>query len=421
MRYRHSLRFRIIAGFVACGAVIGPLMALALLYLTYELEERMVEEQVEEHLQAVIAAPERFVLQHPSAAPELAVFTRLSVDQLPAAMFHLPDGLHEYEPRGGAWIIALATTPAGRYAAIEDITVLEEREQLGLIVVVVATLLSIYLALWLGVYFSRRLLAPLTRLAAQVAADDDRQPPQPFRPEFAADEVGALAAAIDRYRLRMGEALRREREFSADASHELRNPLAVIQNAAEIIEDDAATPERSRRAARRIHGAALRMSETVSTFLLMVREPEADPDHDPVAVAECVEAALQQQAALAHAARLQVRWQCEADPQVRAPRAAVASIVGNLIRNAVEHSGGRQVLVRLEAGRFVVADDGVGVSEQELSRLTEHGWRGRTAANGYGIGLSLVQRLCERFGWELVLTSRPGAGTRAEWRFTPGV
>ena len=86
----------------------------------------------------------------------------------------------------------------------------------------------------------------------------------------------------------------------------------------------------------------------------------------------------------------------------------VDAIAGNLIRNAQQHSLGRTVQVSLEADRLVVKDDGVGLPS---------GAAGRAPTAGSGLGLSLVQRLCARFGWTLRIESAPGEGTRVEWRF----
>lgn len=418
MAFRNSLQFRLITAFVILGALLAPLMTLSLLFLSYKLEENAIEADLEKRLDALLAAPRKFPLQETRKVPELRVLTRSDIDALPVEMLQLEDGMHEFEPEDGAWLIAIATTDAGRLAVVEDISLLERRESIGLIMGAVGTMLGIYVALWLGYYFSRRLLAPLRELATRVAADDDRAPLRQFAPEFGKDEVGALAATIDRYRMRMARALQREREFSADASHELRTPLAVIQNAAEIIEEDGQTSERSRRAALRIANAATRMNDTVSTLLLMVREAQPDTQYEEVSVADCIESCLQQQQETG--TPIKVEWHKDGDPRLRAPRAAIDSIVGNLIRNAFEHSGARNIALRLEAGRFVVTDDGVGIDEPDLRFILEHGRRGSSAVgSGYGIGLSLVQRLCKRFGWQLALESRVNQGTRVEWRF-PG-
>lgn len=420
MHYRNSLRLRILVSFVVAGAVLGPLLTTLLLWATYLLEERAVAEATSARLEQVVSSPDEFALHLLNGQAETLVLTNLNARALPAEIARLPDGLHEHETAAGTWIVAVHTTPQGlRYAVVEDITALEQREHVGVIVVAVGTLIAIYIALWLGFYMSRRLLAPLTHLSERVASASPAADAT-LAPEFANDEVGRLASALDRYAQRMREALQREREFSADASHELRNPLAVIQNAAELIEGDAHASERSRRAARRVRAAALRMNETVIVLLMLAREDlPSMPDGAAVSVADCVETLLQDERMLSDAEdAAQIRWRCEARPLLRAPRPVIEAIAANLIRNARQHSRAHVIEVLLTSDRLLVTDDGVGIPAAEIPHILERGARGTTGAGvGFGLGLSLVQRLCDRFGWTLRVDSRPGESTRVEWCF----
>lgn len=422
MPYRNSLRLRILISFVVVGAVLGPLLTTMLLWATYVMEERAVARAASARLQEVIAAPHEFALRRSNGPSDTLVLTSLNVSRLPEEIERLRDGLHEYETADGAWIVAVGTTPQGRYAVVEDIAALEQRERVSVFVVAAGAAIAMYVALWLGFSMSRRLLAPLTRLSERVtiASPSGAGAETPLAQDVANDEVGRLAAALDRYARRMSEALRREREFSADASHELRNPLAVIQNAAELIEEDLAASERSRRAAARVRAAAQRMSETVTALLMLAREDlAAPPDAAAVSVADCVEALLQDERMLADAEGVPpIEWRCEARPLLTAPRAVIEVIAANLIRNARQHASARVVEVLLMPDRLQVADDGIGVPPEEIPRIFERGARGTTAAGvGFGLGLSLVQRLCDRFGWTLLVDSQPGTSTRVEWRF----
>lgn len=418
MHYRNSLRLRILLSFVVAGAILGPLLTTLLLWATYTLEERAVAEAVNSRLREVIAAPQGFALRPLHDQSQIQVLTNLDARDLPAEIARLPDGQHEYETSTGTWIVAMRTTPEGRYAVVEDITALEKRERVGVMVIAAGTLLAVYIALWLGFYLSRRLVAPLIRLSARVAAAGPAGSETALAPTFANDEIGRLAATLDSYALRMRDALRREQEFSADASHELRNPLAVIQTAAELIEEDPDTSERSRRAARRMRAAALRMNETVIVLLMLAREDlPPPPDGTAISVADCVETLLQDERLLSDAGETpRIQWRCEARPLLAAPSAVIEAIASNLIRNAQQHSRARVIDVLLTADRLLVTDDGIGVSTDQIPQLLGRGVRGTEAGGvGFGLGLSLVQRLCTRFGWSLHVDSREG--TRAEWRF----
>lgn len=402
MRGRYSLRSRILAAFVVAGAVVGPLVAAALLWITYELEERAVARIASTRLEEVVLRPQDFSLRE--ALPGVHVLTNFSTSAFPADMLRLPDGVHEYETDKDAWFVALRTTPSGRYAVVEDISALEERERLIVATVAAGTLLAIVLSLGLGAHLSRRLVAPLVQLADGVARAEPLGQDLPLAQSFPDREVATLAAALEVYAGRMRQSLQREREFSADVSHELRNPLAVIQNAAELIEEDPGASELARRAAGRVREAALHMNETVSVLLVLVRERSAPLPDENVSVAECLRA-LRERLPSSPVGGPQLQWHALADPMVRAPRAVVEAVAGNLIRNAQEHSVASRIDVRLERDRLVVEDDGVGIAAA------------RPAGAGRGLGLSLVQRLCRHFDWALHIESRPGEGTHVEWRF----
>ncbi len=419
LRYRRSLRARILVAFVVTGAVLGPLLTTALLWVTYELEERAVANMATERLKQVMAEPEHFGLRELAQVPGVRVLSNFSTATFPSEMLRLPDGIHEYETADGdAWFIALGSTRTGRYAVVEDITALEKRERLTVIVVAGGTALAMYLALWMGMYLSRRLLAPLVQLAEWVSQASPAGARRTLAQDFADDEVGTLASALDRHASRMHEALRREREFSADVSHELRTPLTVIQNAAELIADDPQASGLSRRAAQRIRAAAEHMNETVTVLLTLVREERPASPDERICVADCVETLLRDRLVPAAAGGPEVHWGCRARPEVQAPRAVVDAIAANLIRNAQQHSMGRRVQVSLEPDRLVVKDDGIGIAREQLPAPTARGERTpRSASAGSGLGLSLVQRLCTRFGWSLHIESRPGEGTQVEWRF----
>lgn len=415
MRGRNSLRSRILLAFVIAGAVMGPLLATALLWLTYELEERAVAKIASARLEQVLARPEEFALKE--AAPGVRVLANFSTSAFPAAMFSLPDGVHEYETDKDAWFVALRTTSSGRYAVVEDITALEQRERLTALTVVAGTLLAILLAWGLGARLSRRLVAPLVQLSEGVVRADPLDEATPPASDYPDREVATLAGALELYASRVRQSLQRERDFSADVSHELRNPLAVIQNAAELIEEDARASDLTRRAAGRIREAAQHMTDTVTVLLTLVRERRAPVPEERVSVAECLQA-LRERLPSTPEGGPELLWCSRAEPVVRAPRAVVEAVAGNLIRNAQEHSVGRRIEVRLEDDRLVVEDDGVGIAADELTRIAARNDRGtRAASPGRGVGLSLVQRLCARFDWALHIDSRPGEGTRVEWRF----
>lgn len=418
MRYHHSLRYRIILTFVISGVILGPVLTLALLSLTYHLEEHAVEELLIQRLQSVMAAPDDYPLYTLPVAPNVHILGEAPLKTVPTELLTLPDGAREYKVDQSTWFVAIGSAEGKRYIVFADITMLEDREEISFYVVGSATLLAVYLALWLGYFLSQRLLAPLTQLADTVSLLDQDEQQQLLAPDFVDDEVGRLAQALDHYRQRMWEAIERERAFSADASHELRNPLAVIQSAAELIESDPSASALTRRAAQRIRAAAVNMANTVTALLLLVRDPAITADTESVDLAECLEPIISRAREQSDPARVRLQWHRRATPILQGSHVAMQTIVDNLIHNALQYTRTGRIDVVLDADRLLVTDTGIGIPTEEIPFITERGQRGSNAlGTGSGLGLALVKRLCEHFNWQLTLKSSEGNGTQAEWRF----
>jgi signal transduction histidine kinase len=91
--------------------------------------------------------------------------------------------------------------------------------------------------------------------------------------------------------------------------------------------------------------------------------------------------------------------------------------LGNLVRNAIQHSYAGDVEIALRDRVFSVTDHGPGMSAEEIGRAYAAGVRRATAGRQGGLGLYIIQRICARFGWRLEFDSAPGRGTTARLDF----
>jgi len=99
-----------------------------------------------------------------------------------------------------------------------------------------------------------------------------------------------------------------------------------------------------------------------------------------------------------------------------APR-LVAVVFGNLLRNACSYTERGRVDITIGEHAVVIRDSGIGMSRESLGQVFKPYFRAAHArASGHGIGLSLVKRICDRFGWEIAIESEPECGTRVEVR-----
>jgi signal transduction histidine kinase len=232
------------------------------------------------------------------------------------------------------------------------------------------------------------------------------------------DEVQELADALARYSERLSEFIAREREFTRDASHELRSPLTVIHISAELLLADERLSDANRRAAERIRRAANDMDELTSAFLLLARESEAGLPSSALCVNDVVAEELARAQLLAEGKPIESRLVASHRLHLDSPERVLAVLVGNLLRNAFSYTDRGEVEVTIDAHGVVIRDTGVGIAPEQLAEIYRPFSRGAsTRRGGFGVGLSIVRRLSDRFGWPIRIDSQPGVGTRIEIRF----
>jgi signal transduction histidine kinase len=254
-------------------------------------------------------------------------------------------------------------------------------------------LLAIAAALALG----RHLARPLERLAA--AARRLGEGDFTVRaPRHGVREVDDVAVALDIAAQRLDELLQRERAFSADASHQLRTPLAAVRIELEALElRNAGSPE-VRAALTQVD----RLQHTIDTLLAVARDVPRTATATPLrAVVGELEARWR--TALEQAGRrLELRMD-DADVAVRIPAAVLREILDVLLDNALRHGAGTvslQARCAEDALAVDVADEGPGLGENNAEAVFTR--RSGTAA-GHGIGLALARSLAEAEGGRLVL------------------
>jgi signal transduction histidine kinase len=286
-------------------------------------------------------------------------------------------------------------------------------------------LLVLYVSTWLGFRASRRAFSPVIALARRVRELDPKTPdPAAFGPAQlppdADDEVRELAAALSRYSQRLSDFIERERHFTRDASHELRSPLTVIQMAAGILLADPALGESAQRSVQRIRRAARDMEELIAAFLLLARESEAGLPLETVRVNDLIAEEIERARLLAEGRPVTSSIRAECRLHVDAPEKVLSVLVGNVLRNAFSYTDAGEVAVDIRPYGVLISDTGVGMAPGTVREMYEPFVRGDAGRRGgHGVGLTIVRRLSERFGWPVEISSQLGVGTRVEIRF-PG-
>jgi signal transduction histidine kinase len=340
---------------------------------------------------------------------------------LPAVLRGVSPGLHAFAEEER--VVFVDPDARGTLYLVYDPFLIDRAVSWTAAVALVLALLATYLTSWLTYRTSKRLVAPVSWLANVVSRWDPRQPdPAALAPDHlppdSAIEVRRLAHALRGLARRVADFVQRERDFTRDASHELRTPLTVIRVATDLLVSDDTIGDRQRRSLARVQRAARDMEGVIEAFLILARESEVEPQREGLAVRALVEAELERVRPLLQDKPIELHLIDDGEPELYAPRHVLHVMLGNLLGNAARYTERGEIVVRMSPECIEVRDTGIGMTAEALGKAFDPFYRvDPDRLEGKGIGLSIVRRLGERFGWPITLSSEPGEGTTAVIHF----
>jgi two-component system, OmpR family, sensor kinase len=277
-----------------------------------------------------------------------------------------------------------------------------------------------------GYFLARKTLAPVVSMSQQASQIGETNLHDRLAAANERDELGLLAQSFNQLLDRLARSIDQQRRFMADASHELRTPIAIIRGEADVAlsRSDRPTVE-YRESLQVVREEARRLSQIVENLFTLAR---ADAGNYPLAkshfyldelLAECARATR----TLAAAKDIRIAFHSEEELPIEADEALVRRMVLNLVDNAIKFTppGGTVTLrARREGARYllVVEDSGAGIPAELQSRVFERFFRAdkaRThqndAGTGAGLGLAISRWIAEAHGGALMLSSSNAKGS----------
>ena len=283
---------------------------------------------------------------------------------------------------------------------------------------IVALVIMFALSLLIGWWVAGRALRPVERIttaARDITATDLSRRIGASGPQ---DELRTLADTIDGMLDRLDAAFSAQRRLVEDVSHELRNPVAVVQaNVEAILGVDTSTQMERRESAAVVTRATGRMSRLLDDLLATAKKRSAAFEDREVDLASLAGAVTQEYAVLAADRSLRLDHRLSAGPVVWADPVSLGRAVSNLVSNAVRLApAGSTVTVAVgsrQGWSYVsVADEGPGIVETDRTQIFERFRRGtgdQTA--GSGLGLAIARQIAESHDGRLLLADDPGPGS----------
>src|SRR5579864_1889007 len=298
------------------------------------------------------------------------------------------------------------------------------KSELGLVrnVLFLALPLIVLIAGAGGFFLATKNLAPVRWMAEQARSITDKSLHQRLDIGAANEELMMLADSFNELLSRLDRSFETMRRFVADASHELRTPIAVIRGEADVALDHDRGPAEYKESLAVIQDEARRLTRLIDDLLNLAR---ADAGHVSLHVeefyvndllAECCRVIQ----AKAGAKKIDLECQCPEDVAYRGDPELIRRLVLNLLENAIRYTpeGGRvQISVEDSARelRIQVADTGIGIPPETATHVFERFYRGDQARSrqngGFGLGLSIVKWIAESHNGSVELSSEPGQGS----------
>jgi signal transduction histidine kinase len=290
-----------------------------------------------------------------------------------------------------------------------------------------SSLLLLFFAGFFAAQGVNRGLAPMQELAAEAARVSPHN--WSFNPPKAARKKRELAPLVDALETTLAglqRAFYREREFMADAAHELKTAVAILKSSLQLLSCRQWSREEYKKGLDRSLGDCDRLEELVCSTLCLARaEQRADGGHSEdlqrVDLVNSCERSLAGLQALAQGRGVELRCIAQDQAIIRADPEDLHTVWVNLLQNAIQHSPEGSTVRMIVASSaqdiasIVVEDSGTGIPSEQLPHVFERFRRGdpsrSRATGGFGLGLSICKAIVEAYGGHIQIASPNGAGT----------
>ena len=304
--------------------------------------------------------------------------------------------------------------------SLKDIQPVEK--QLVLLLVV-ANPLALLLASLGGLWLANKALRPVDRLTRAAERIGRGNLSERVEEPRSRDEIGRLAATFNQMIGRLEQAFERDRRFTADASHELKTPLAVLRGDIEVALRRERTPDEYQRVLQSSLEEIERLTKLTEDLLTLARSDAGESvlDLEPVELDRLASEARAYIAPLAKSAGVALTYEAPASPVIiRGDQKRLKQLLVNLMDNAIKYSaagGSARLSLQVEDSSAVieVTDTGRGIPASALPHVFERFYRHTdprdSRVTGFGLGLAISKWIVDAHGGSIEADSKEGGGT----------
>ncbi len=271
------------------------------------------------------------------------------------------------------------------------------------------SLFVLYSFLWWSNRRAHHYFSPITRLA-NTLQHIDWQHQHPMLSPFAEIntngnlEAEHLKQTLEQYHAVLTDFIRREREFTGDVSHELRTPLTILKGNVQLCQSKYGQD----RVLTRLYNTINDMELLVNTLLAIARNKTDDLNQKMSYMSDVVKDLVADLEQVSQSKGMCIHFHADREETPRLLNESMSKMVlSNVLRNALNYSHGSSIDIVLLKNMILIADNGIGMVLPEAAKVKELSEvQVQLTAKGHGIGLQLVQKLCQQLKWRVELFDR---------------
>jgi signal transduction histidine kinase len=411
-----SIRWRIVIAFTLITLFVAGVFTLGIYKIVHAMEDELLSQEMSAKLSLIVANPVRSDDTLKKLGLHLFSADTPADPNISKYLVNLKPGFTEVEASPYSYYFYRQTIDGQDYILVQDQSMYEDGFERNLFIALKSgVLLIVLLGILVGWLLARQIISPIIRLSEVFSRRKlDALVEESIASKFSQDEIGRLAQAFEDAYASIKDALWRERLFTSDVSHEFRSGLMIISSSCELLmqtrEKGTSDYERVERIAR----ASLELQQLIESLLIVAR-------------AEYTAINPAKTQTLEHIAQDAFnRWQpgfqekgivfnllTKHASESRLFNAdLLLTALSNLLKNALNYTHSGKVEIVIDQTSISVVDTGIGIDFDQQGQVLKPFIRGNALPlDGLGMGLSLIQRICQNQGWQLSFFSEPGRGS----------
>ncbi|SFI92786.1 HAMP domain-containing sensor histidine kinase [Nitrosomonas sp. Nm34] len=418
-KIKYGIRLRVTLALSIFSTIIVGTLAISLYFAADDIEEAHIKQIIEAEMNHIVfhfRQLTNFTPQVGSSLKSYVIRNNKEESQLPRHLQNLDRGLHKIFYHDEETRVLVKYVDDTKFLVAYKIGFHEQRQREFRLLVILSLVGVVVIAFFIGYLLVKQVTDLAERVKRLLPANQNGQSlvtnnlhcvslSQPGQDE----EVAQLARTLEDYQYRIMRMLQREQEFTANISHELRTPITTILISCELLLAEQNLSGKTYARIKNIEAVSTRMGEQVQALLFLARE-QALGTMEPVAIAECVFDAVEPFCEEIYQKKILLDVVIRSGEVLTLNRQALYTSLVNILRNAVQYTEQGFIRVSYSNKRLSIADSGIGIEPAFMPFLYERFFRGSKKTQGLGIGLVIVKRICDYYGWKIDVESSPGHG-----------